>query len=99
MNQIYSLRYGTVPIVRATGGLDDTITHFDRASRLGNGFKFYEYREDRLMETLYESLLTWQNQELWQDLRRNGMRDDFSWERSALQYEHLFAEVLDRVRV
>lgn len=99
LNQIYSLRYGTVPIVRATGGLDDTITHFDRASRLGNGFKFYEYRADRLMETLYECLLTWQNQDLWRDLMRNGMRDDFSWERSALKYEHLFAEVLDRVRV
>lgn len=98
LNQIYSLRYGTVPIVRATGGLDDTITHFDRASRVGNGFKFYEYRADRLMETLYECLLTYRNPELWEDLRRNGMRDDFSWERSALAYEHLFAEILDRVR-
>lgn len=98
LNQIYSLRYGTVPIVRATGGLDDTIQHFDRASRTGNGFKFYEYRPDRLLETVYEGLLTYRQPDLWYDLVRNGMRADFSWWNSALQYEHLFAEILGRVR-
>ncbi len=98
LNQIYSLKYGTVPIVRATGGLDDTIQHFDRASRTGNGFKFYAYRSDRLLETIYEGLLTYRSPDLWWDLRRNGMRDDFSWERSATQYEHLFWEVRERVQ-
>jgi starch synthase len=98
LNQIYSLRYGTVPIVRATGGLDDTIHHFDRASRTGNGFKFYEYRPDRLLETIYEGLLTYRSPDLWFDLQRNGMREDFSWERSALKYEHVFGEILGRVR-
>ncbi len=98
LNQIYSLRYGTVPIVRATGGLDDTIRHFDRASRTGNGFKFYEYRPDRLLETMYEGLLTYRSPDLWYDIVRNGMRENFSWDRSALQYEHLFAEILGRVR-
>jgi starch synthase len=98
LNQIYSLRYGTVPVVRATGGLDDTIQHFDRSSRTGNGFKFYEYRPDRLLETMYESLLTYRNPDYWTDVVRNGMREDFSWMRAALQYEHVFAEILDRVR-
>jgi starch synthase len=98
LNQIYSLRYGTVPIVRATGGLDDTIQHFDRASRTGNGFKFYEYRPDRLLETIYEGLLTYRSPDLWHDIVRNGMREDFSWARSALRYEHVFAEILERVR-
>ena len=98
LNQIYSLRYGTVPIVRATGGLDDTIQHFDRASRTGNGFKFYEYRPDRLLETIYEGLLTYRSPDLWYDIVRNGMREDFSWARSALRYEHVFAEILERVR-
>jgi starch synthase len=96
LNQIYSLRYGTVPIVRATGGLDDTITHFDRASRTGNGFKFYEYRPDRLLETAYEGLLTYRDPELWQALQRNGMRADFSWDRSAAEYERVFWEIAAR---
>jgi starch synthase len=84
--------------VRATGGLDDTIQHFDRASRTGNGFKFYEYRPDRLLETIYEGLLTYRSPDLWHDIVRNGMREDFSWARSALRYEHVFAEILERVR-
>ena len=96
LNQIYSLRYGTVPIVRATGGLDDTITHFDRASRSGNGFKFYEYRADRLLETIYEGLLTYHNHDLWTDLQRSGMRADFSWDRSAVQYEQVYDEIIFR---
>jgi starch synthase len=99
LNQIYSLRYGTVPIVRATGGLDDTIQHFDRASRTGNGFKFYEYRADRLLETVYEALLTYRNHDLWYDLQRNGIRADFSWDRSAARYEQVFDEILDRKRL
>jgi starch synthase len=98
LNQIYSLRYGTVPIVRATGGLDDTIQHFDRASRTGNGFKFYEYRPDRLLETMYEALLTYRSPDLWHDIVRNGMREDYSWQRSAARYEQLFAEMAERVR-
>lgn len=98
LNQIYSLRYGTVPIVRATGGLDDTIQHFDRASRTGNGFKFYEYRPDRLLETVYEGLLTYRNGDYWYDIMRNGMNADHSWARSALEYEQVFAEILERVR-
>lgn len=98
LNQIYSLRYGTVPIVRATGGLDDTIQHFDRASRTGNGFKFHQYRADRLIETIYESMLAYRNPDLWWDLQHNGMREDFSWDRSAAQYEMLYWETMDRVR-
>jgi starch synthase len=98
LNQIYSLRYGTPPVVRATGGLDDTITHFDRSSRTGNGFKFYEYRPDRLLETCYEAMLIYRNPDLFAALQRNGMREDFSWSRSAVQYEQLFWEVLDRAR-
>jgi starch synthase len=98
LNQIYSLRYGTVPIVRATGGLDDTIQHFDRASRTGNGFKFYEYRADRFLETVYEALLTYTDRSLFRDLMRNGMRADFSWDRSAWRYEELFGEILRRKR-
>jgi starch synthase len=96
LNQIYSLRYGTVPIVRATGGLDDTITHFDRGGRTGNGFKFYEYRPDRLLEAVYEGLLTYREPDLWRDLQRNGMRADFSWDRSAAEYERVFWEITSR---
>lgn len=96
LNQIYSLRYGTPPIVRATGGLDDTIEHLDRAARTGNGFKFYEYRADRLLETMYEALLVYRNPELLAAIRRNGMREDFSWDRSADEYERLFGRIAYR---
>jgi starch synthase len=96
LNQLYSLRYGTPPVVRATGGLDDTITHFDRASRTGNGFKFYEYRADRLLETIYEALLIYRQPELLAAVRRNGMLEDFSWDRSAAEYERVFARIAHR---
>jgi starch synthase len=86
LNQMYSLKYGTVPIVRGTGGLDDSVEEFDRASGRGNGFKFYDYSADRLAEKYYEALLTYDDKELWQRVQRNGMLADFSWGRAAQEY-------------
>ena len=90
LNQMYSLKYGTVPIVRAAGGLDDTIDNFDRTSLRGNGFKFYEYNAERLLETIHEALLVYSKRDLWRALMLNGMRADFSWTRSARQYVELY---------
>jgi starch synthase len=90
LNQMYSLKYGTVPIVRAAGGLDDTIENFDRATRRGNGFKFYEYNSARLLEKVYEALLIYANQEIWRSLMLNGMRADHSWDASAREYVELY---------
>jgi starch synthase len=90
LNQMYSLRYGTVPIVRGVGGLDDTIEDFDRATLSGNGFKFYDYNSGRLLEKVCEALLVYSDKGLWRTLMLNGMRADHSWEASARQYIELY---------
>ena len=90
LNQMYSLKYGTAPIVRATGGLDDTIQNFDRATKQGNGFKFYEYDAGRLLEKIYEALMVYANRDLWRTLMINGMGADYSWAASARQYVALY---------
>ncbi|RMG46313.1 MAG: glycogen synthase GlgA [Acidobacteria bacterium] len=97
LNQMYSLKYGTVPLVRGTGGLDDTIRNFDPHSRSGNGFKFYEYSADRLLEKLQEALSVYRQKDLWRTLMLNGMRTDFSWDRSAQQYVALYRRLWAKV--
>ncbi|MFZ3266498.1 MAG: glycogen synthase GlgA [Terriglobales bacterium] len=94
LNQIYSLKYGTVPIVRATGGLDDTIEPFDARTGKGTGFKFTEYTGEALLVTVKQALLAYRDQSSWQTLMRNGMARDFSWGASAREY----GKVYERVR-
>jgi starch synthase len=90
LNQIYSLKYGTVPLVRATGGLDDSVQQFDPATRTGNGFKFYEYEAGRLLEKLYEARQIYADREVWRTLMLNGMQADYSWDQSAQQYAEVY---------
>jgi starch synthase len=94
LNQIYSLKYGTVPIVRATGGLDDTIEPWDARTGKGTGFKFSEYNGESLLLTIKEALSAYKDQTSWQVLMRNGMNKDFSWNASAREY----GKVYERVR-
>ena len=94
LNQIYSLKYGTVPIVRATGGLDDTIEPWDARTGKGTGFKFSEYNGESLLLTIKQALQAFEDQTSWQVLMRNGMSKDFSWNASAREY----GKVYDRVR-
>ena len=94
LNQIYSLKYGTVPIVRATGGLDDTIEPFDARTGKGTGFKFTEYTGEALLATVKQALVAYRDQSSWQTLMRNGMGRDFSWGASAREY----GKIYDRVR-
>jgi starch synthase len=94
LNQIYSLKYGTVPIVRATGGLDDTIEPWDARTGKGTGFKFTEYTGEALLATVKQALLAYRDQSSWQTLMRNGMGRDFSWGASAREY----GKIYDRVR-
>lgn len=93
LNQIYSLRYGTVPIVRATGGLDDTIENWDPNTKRGTGFKFTEYTGEALLAALRAALLAYKDAESWQVLMRNGMAKDFSWAASAREYVKVFERV------
>ena len=88
LNQIYSLRYGTVPVVRATGGLDDTVRGYDGVD--GNGFKFSDYSAAALVEKVREALKVFKDKEAWEALQKAGMKEDFSWERSAARYIELY---------
>jgi starch synthase len=90
LNQIYSLKYGTVPIVRATGGLDDTIESWDARTGKGTGFKFSDYTGEALLATVKQALLAYQDQSSWQTLMRNGMGRDFSWGASARDYGKVY---------
>ena len=93
LNQIYSLKYGTVPIVRATGGLDDTIEPYDPYTGQGTGFKFTEYSGEALLQTIKAALVAFRNRTAWQKLMRNGMAKDFSWNSSAREYVRVFDKV------
>lgn len=90
LNQMYSLRYGTVPIVRAVGGLDDTVENFDLVNGTGNGFKFNEFRADKFLEKIYESLFAYADGDAWRKLQWNGMNEDNSWENAARKYVQLY---------
>ncbi|MCU1290887.1 MAG: glycogen/starch synthase, ADP-glucose type [Acidobacteria bacterium] len=90
LNQMYSLRYGTIPIVRAVGGLDDTVENFDRVRNTGNGFKFSEYEADKFLEKIYEALFAYHESDAWRRLQRNGMTIDNSWENAARKYVKLY---------
>ena len=90
LNQIYSLKYGTVPVVRATGGLDDTIEHWDPRTGKGTGFKFTDYNGEALLLTIKEALRAFRDQNPWQQLMRNGMSKDFSWDASAKEYVRVY---------
>ncbi len=92
LNQIYSLKYGTVPVVRATGGLDDTIEPWDKSGK-GTGFKFSEYSGEALLSTLHAALAAYKDQKNWQTLMRNGMTRDFSWSASAKEYVRVYERV------
>jgi starch synthase len=87
LNQMYSLRYGTVPVVRATGGLNDTIEE-------GTGFKFSEYTGQALLEAVRAAARAYSDAGLWRQMMRRGMRQDFSWKASAEAYAALYRRLL-----
>ena len=88
LNQIYSMKYGTTPIVRATGGLDDTVEPFD--GRSGTGFKFSRYSPDALLSAIREAVETYHRPALWGQLMHNCMQKDFSWAVSAAEYAKIY---------
>ena len=96
LNQLYSLRYGTVPVVRSTGGLADTVDEFDPVSRTGNGFVFQAFEADEMLMAMRRALAVHGEPALWRAVQRNGMAADFSWRASADGYDHLYEEALER---
>jgi starch synthase len=90
LNQMYSLRYGTVPLVRATGGLYDTVKNFDAETGEGTGFTFDEYSPEALLGTLRWALSVFRQPDLWRRLQQSGMRQDHSWDSSARAYVSVY---------
>ena len=94
LNQIYSLKYGTVPIVRKTGGLADTIKDWDEENHFGfkdgNGFSFYDYSGFALYKSVERAVNTFKHNDIWKKIQTNGMKLDFSWTRSAEKYMELY---------
>jgi starch synthase len=90
LNQIYSLKYGTVPIVRATGGLDDTVESFDVEHGTGTGVKFEPYTGGALLDAVRLALHHFADERIWKRIQLNGMSKDFSWKRPATEYAKLY---------
>lgn len=98
LNQIYSLKYGTIPVVRATGGLDDTIKDYNPHTKEGNGFTFDNYTAHEFLDTIKEALEVYENKDAWLRLVKKGMALDFSWENSARQYIELYQRARSKLR-
>jgi len=90
LNQMYSLKYGTVPVVRATGGLDDSIENFDLEQGTGTGFKFTEYTGAAFLYAVKQALQHYADERIWKRIQLNGMAKDFSWKTPASEYVKLY---------
>ena len=96
LNQMMSMRYGTVPVVRATGGLDDTIVEFNEKSGEGNGIKFTNYDAATLISAVKRALSLYGKKPHWKKMMKNGMTTDFSWRASAKEYENLYKRAIKK---
>ncbi|MEW6160556.1 MAG: glycogen synthase GlgA [Verrucomicrobiota bacterium] len=94
LNQMYSLRYGTIPIVRATGGLDDSVIDVTENADWANGIKFYDYSAAALVKAMHKALVIYADAELLKHYRLNAMEADFSWERTAQEYQSVYQRLL-----
>lgn len=99
LNQLYSLKYGTVPIVRETGGLADTIENCNPAKKTGTGFVFKNYDSRELLNTIRFAVEVYKNKTIWKELMKQGMEKDFSWESSAVKYEKIYEMAMSKRNV
>ncbi len=98
LTQMYAMKYGTVPVVRATGGLRDTVEDFDPQTGAGNGFRFLEAHPKALLKAVRRALAVYDRPDLWAEVQGNGMGAVFSWDASAARYAELFETVRRRRR-
>lgn len=96
LNQIYGMKYGTVPVVRATGGLEDTVQEWSAEAETGTGFRFNDYRPDELLQALRRAGAVFAEKKQWQKLMRNGMARDYSWTTPAKEYVQVYEEIVRR---
>ncbi len=98
LNQLYSMKYGTLPIVRATGGLEDTVDNYDEYSGHGTGFKFYLPTSDAVKNSIGWAVSTWFDRPHHIDqMRQDAMRRDFSWGKSAVRYEEVYRHAISKI--
>jgi starch synthase len=95
LNQMFSLKYGTIPIVRAIGGLKDTVEDYDSATGTGTGFTFVPYDSQELLGAIDRALQVYREKHLWTALQRRAMNKDFSWARSAQMYDELYRQLVE----
>ncbi|SJZ36938.1 glycogen synthase GlgA [Selenihalanaerobacter shriftii] len=95
LSQLISLRYGTIPIVRETGGLKDTISAYDEITNQGNGFSFKDYDTQDMLDTILRAINFYHQPNIWKQIVKNAMNSDFSWKNSAQEYINLYYKTLD----
>lgn len=95
LNQMYSLKYGTVPVVRRTGGLADSVQHWDPATRQGTGVVFNDYDPQGVRWALQAALDLFKDRDAWLQMMRNGMAQDFSWDKQSQEYVRLYERLVE----
>jgi starch synthase len=100
LNQMYSLRYGSLPVVNAVGGLRDTVIEMplDAIGTEGNGFVFHSPKAEDLHLAIKRALLCYQLPDAWKKLQQNAMSQDFSWDKSAMRYEEIYRQGIAALR-
>lgn len=96
LGQLIALRYGSIPIVRETGGLKDTISPYNKYNGVGNGFGFKNFNSNELMQIMEYALTIYNDKNAWNNIIRQAMNSDNSWEKSAMQYKWLYEGVVKR---
>ena len=94
LTQMYALKYGTVPVVRSTGGLNDTVVQYDSRTTTGTGFKFGPYSSAGLVDAIRQAVELYKNRKAWRRLMKTGMKCDFSWDRSAVSYLNVYRSIM-----
>ena len=90
----YSLKYGTVPVVRGVGGLEDTIVDYTKNPGSGTGFKFYDYTKEEMLDAINRALSLYKDKKTWSGLVSRCMEEDFSWGKSAREYVELYKKAI-----
>lgn len=96
LSQMIALRYGSLPIVRETGGLKDTVVPYNKYTGEGNGFSFSNYNAHEMMYTIERAIEIYREKSYWDSIVKRAMNEDFSWRKSALMYKSLYNKVLNK---